>query len=94
MALERRSRIDYTGATGGREDVARAMTTEATGPGDGLKELGEHYRSLVDGEVVVSDGMVRTADQDDLVARAGDAADAAWKRFAECYGGYSVAPPN
>ena len=49
---------------------------------------------LVDGEVVVSDGMVRTADQDDLVARAGDAADAAWKRFAECYGGYSVAPPN
>ncbi|MED5533056.1 MAG: amidohydrolase family protein [Pseudomonadota bacterium] len=49
---------------------------------------------LVDGEVVVSDGMVRTADQDDLVVRAGDAADAAWKRFAECYGGYSVAPPN
>ncbi len=49
---------------------------------------------LVDGEVVVSDGMVRTADQDDLVVRAGDAADAAWKRFAECYGGYSVVPPN
>lgn len=49
---------------------------------------------LVDGEVVVSDGMVRTADQGDLVVRAGDAADAAWKRFAECYGGYSVAPPN
>ena len=49
---------------------------------------------LVDGEVVVSDGTVRTADQDDLVVRAGDAADAAWKRFAECYGGYSVAPPN
>ena len=49
---------------------------------------------LVDGEVVVSDGMVRTADQDDLVVRAGGAADAAWKRFAECYGGYSVAPPN
>ena len=49
---------------------------------------------LVDGEVVVSDGMVRTADQDDLVVRAGDAADAAWKRFAERYGGYSVAPPN
>ena len=49
---------------------------------------------LVDGEVVVSDGMVRTADQDDLVVRAGDAADAAWTRFAECYGGYSVAPPN
>ena len=49
---------------------------------------------LVDGEVVVMDGMVQTADQDDLVARAGDAADAAWKRFAERYGGYSVAPPN
>ena len=49
---------------------------------------------LVDGEVVVSDGMVRTADQDDLVVRAGEAADAAWKRFAECYGSYSVAPPN
>ena len=49
---------------------------------------------LVDGEVVVTDGMVQTADQDDLVARAGDAADAAWKRFAERYGGYSVAPPN
>ena len=28
------------------------MTTEATEPGDGLKELGEHYRSLVDGELV------------------------------------------
>jgi len=49
---------------------------------------------LVDGEVVVMDGMVQTADQDDLVTRAGDAADAAWKRFAERYGGYSVAPPN
>ena len=49
---------------------------------------------LVDGEVVVTDGRVQTADQDDLVARAGVAADAAWERFAERYGGYSVAPPN
>lgn len=49
---------------------------------------------LVDGKVVVSEGMVQTADQDDLVVRAGDAADDAWRRFAERYGGYSVAPPN
>ena len=49
---------------------------------------------LVDGEVVVSDGIVRTADQGDLVVRAGDAADAAWTRFSERYGGYSVAPPS
>ncbi len=33
------------------------MTTEATESGDGLKELGEHYRSLVDGELVGWDAM-------------------------------------
>ena len=37
--------------------MARAMTTEATESGDGLKELGEHYRSLVDGELVGWDAM-------------------------------------
>ena len=49
---------------------------------------------LIDGKMVVAGGMVQSADEEDLVSRAGLAADAAWTRFAERYGGYSVRPPN
>ncbi len=49
---------------------------------------------LIDGKVVVAEGVVQSADEEDLVSRAGLAADAAWTRFAERYGGYSVRPPN
>ncbi len=49
---------------------------------------------LIDGKVVVAEGVVQSADEEDLVSRAGLAADAAWTRFAEHYGGYSVRPPN
>ncbi len=49
---------------------------------------------LIDGKVVVAEGVVQSADEEDLVSRAGLAADAAWTRFAERYGGYSVGPPN
>ena len=49
---------------------------------------------LVDGKVVVAEGVVQSADEEDLVLRAGLAADAAWTRFADRYGGYSVRPPN
>ena len=49
---------------------------------------------LIDGKVVVAEGVVQSADEEDLVSRAGLAADAAWKRFAERYGGYSVASPS
>ncbi len=49
---------------------------------------------LVDGRVVVAEGVVQSADEEDLVARAGVAADAAWARFSQHYGGFSVALPN
>ena len=49
---------------------------------------------LIDGKVVVAEGVVQSADEEDLVLRAGLAADAAWTRFADRYGGYSVRPPN
>ena len=49
---------------------------------------------LVDGKVVVAEGVVQSADEEDLVSRAGLAADAAWTRFADRFGGYSVGPPN
>ncbi len=49
---------------------------------------------LVDGRVVVAGGVVQSADEEDLVARASVAANSAWTRFSERYGGYSVAPPR
>ena len=49
---------------------------------------------LVDGRVVVAGGVVQSADEEDLVARASVAANSAWTRFSERYGGYSVTPPR
>ena len=46
---------------------------------------------MVNGEVVVIGGRVQTADENELLTRAGIAADAAWQRFAQRYGDF-VAP--
>ena len=46
---------------------------------------------MVNGEAVVTGGRVQTADENELLTRAGVAADAAWQRFAQRYGDF-VAP--
>jgi len=49
---------------------------------------------FIDGQKIVSDGSVQTADQDDLLAAAGSAADAAWNRFKSRYGGFAAPAPH
>ena len=49
---------------------------------------------FVDGNLVVREGVVQTADQADLIHRAGDAANNAWQKFRERHGAYAAPPPN
>ncbi len=49
---------------------------------------------MVNGKIVVADGSVQTADERDLLNRAGIAANAAWKRFAERYGAFVAPAPT
>ena len=49
---------------------------------------------IVDGQVVVSDGHVRTTDEDALITQASQAATAAWNRFAQRYGSFVAPAPN
>ncbi len=49
---------------------------------------------LVDGQRVVDGGLVRTADQDALLAQAGFAANAAWSRFKSKHGSFVAPAPH
>lgn len=49
---------------------------------------------FADGRRVVSNGQVQTADEDDLIDRAGAAAEAAWARFAAKYGSFVAPAPH
>ena len=49
---------------------------------------------IVDGQVVVSNGRVQTADEDTLITQASQAATAAWNRFAQRYGSLVAPAPN
>jgi cytosine/adenosine deaminase-related metal-dependent hydrolase len=49
---------------------------------------------IVDGQVVVSNGHVQTADEDALITRASHAATAAWNRFTQRYGSFVAPAPN
>ena len=49
---------------------------------------------IVDGQVVVSNGRVQTADEHALITQASQAATAAWNRFAQRYGSYVAPAPN
>lgn len=48
---------------------------------------------MVDGRIVVEDGKVTGIDEEALIGAAGEAADAAWSRFAARHGGYSAPAP-
>ncbi len=49
---------------------------------------------IVDGQVVVSNGRVQTADEDALITQASQAATAAWDRFSQRYGSFVAPAPN
>ena len=49
---------------------------------------------IVDGQVVVSNGQVQTADEDVLITRASQAATAAWDRFSQHYGSFVGPTPS
>ena len=49
---------------------------------------------IVDGQVVVSNGRVQTADEDALITQANQAATAAWNRFSQRYGSFVAPAPN
>jgi len=49
---------------------------------------------IVDGQVVVSNGRVQTADEHTLITQASQAATAAWNRFAQRYGSFVASAPN
>jgi cytosine/adenosine deaminase-related metal-dependent hydrolase len=49
---------------------------------------------IVDGQIVVSNGRVQTADEYALITQASQAATAAWNRFAQRYGSFVAPAPN
>lgn len=49
---------------------------------------------MVDGRIVVSEGTVQTADENELIAHASAATRSAWERFVTRYGDYVVRAPH